>query len=243
MKRLLSTALAVALLLGLGALAVLARGGGEILTPPDNSVAAAAQPQTVAATMTGNPKWNAIAMALDATTAIPDAEALSQQITGVQEVLRWDVTQQLFESWIPDAVFPPPGGFGVNFSTKLGEPYLLSLEAAPNVFSIVGNVPPKTGQLGALRFTLAGNPGLCKWNYISVPLDRDAITDAEQLSLAIGDSNDVEELLMWDAAQQLFVSWIPDVQFPPPGGFGTNFPVKTGYPYFVCMNTDGVLWP
>ena len=37
MKRLLSTALAVALLLGLGALAVLARGGGDILTPADNA--------------------------------------------------------------------------------------------------------------------------------------------------------------------------------------------------------------
>ena len=49
MKRLLSTALAVALLLGLGALAVLARGGGDILTPADNVVAAAAQPQTAAA--------------------------------------------------------------------------------------------------------------------------------------------------------------------------------------------------
>ena len=33
MKRTLSTILAVALLLGLGALAVLARGGGDILTP------------------------------------------------------------------------------------------------------------------------------------------------------------------------------------------------------------------
>ena len=49
MKRLVSTALAVALLLGLGALAVLARGGGEILSPADNAVAAAAQAQTAAA--------------------------------------------------------------------------------------------------------------------------------------------------------------------------------------------------
>ena len=45
MKRLLSTALAVALLLSLGALAVLARGGGDILTPADSVVSAAAQPQ------------------------------------------------------------------------------------------------------------------------------------------------------------------------------------------------------
>ena len=46
MKRLISTALAIALLLGLGALAVLARGGGDILTPAGSVVAAAAQPST-----------------------------------------------------------------------------------------------------------------------------------------------------------------------------------------------------
>ena len=51
MKRILSTILAVALLLGLGALAVLARGGGDILTPIRAApvALAAAQPQTAAA--------------------------------------------------------------------------------------------------------------------------------------------------------------------------------------------------
>ncbi len=34
-------------------------------------------------------------------------------------------------------------------------------------------------------------------------------------------------------AQQIFVSYIPDVQFPPPGGFGTNFETKIGYPVFI----------
>ena len=47
MKRILSTILAVGLLLGLGALAVLARGGGDILTPVRAApvALAAAQPQ------------------------------------------------------------------------------------------------------------------------------------------------------------------------------------------------------
>ena len=58
MKRILSTTLAVALLLGLGALAVLARGGGDILTPVRAApvALAAAQPQTAAAPDAGVPK-------------------------------------------------------------------------------------------------------------------------------------------------------------------------------------------
>ena len=69
MKRTLSTILAVALLLGLGTLAVLARGGGDILTPVRAaSVAlAAAQPQTAAApdAPAASSNYNVIALPLD----------------------------------------------------------------------------------------------------------------------------------------------------------------------------------
>jgi hypothetical protein len=79
MKRLLSTALAVALLLGFGALAVLARGGGDILTPADNAVAAAAQAQTAAApdAPAVTYKYNDVALVLDV-PSITDGELRRQ---------------------------------------------------------------------------------------------------------------------------------------------------------------------
>ena len=70
MKRLLSTALAVALLLSLGALAVLARGGGDILTPADSVVSAAAQPQTPPRRTQTAPKYNSIALPLKMATTL-----------------------------------------------------------------------------------------------------------------------------------------------------------------------------
>ena len=243
MKRFLFTTLFVGLVLALAVAAVFALKG-----PDTAAQTAAAEAPTVASPASAlapasEDKYNAITMVLDATDDIPDAETLSQQVVGVQEVLRWNPDQQYFESWIPDAVFPPPGGHGVNFNTQVGEPYLLKVNSsAPTVFSLVGDVPPQTGESGAVQFALKGDATSCKWNYISLPLDQSSITDAEGLSLAIGDGDDVEEVLMWDANQQLFVSWIPDVQFPPPGGHGVNFSTQIGYPYFVCMNTD-VVWP
>ena len=227
MKRLLSTALAVTLLLGLGALAVLARGGGGILTPPDNAVAAAAQPQTAAAPMTGNPKWNAIAMALDSTATIPNAQGLANAISGTQQLLRWDASIQNFDYYIPG------GGGGTDFNTKVGEPYLVLVDNnAPPTFSLVGNVPPMSGQAGAVQFSLIGGSP-CQWNYITLPLDKGSIAYAQNLADAIGG---VQQMLVWDAAIQNFDYYVPG------GGGGTNFPIKIGYPYWVCMSASKN-WP
>ena len=169
MKRFLSTALAVTLLLSLGALAVLARGGGDILAPGDNVVSAAAQPQAAAAPMLDGPKWNAIAMALESTPAIADAQALADAIPGTQQLLTWDTTIQAFDFYIPDPVYPE--GLGNKFNLTVGQPVMVQVDSsASTTFSLVGNVPPQSGNSGAVQFSLVGGTP-CKWNFISLPLD------------------------------------------------------------------------
>ena len=99
MKRLLSTALAVALLLGLGALAVLAHGGGDILTPADKVVAAAPQPQTAAAPDAPMASiYNDVALPLNVQSQFTslgltfDYAGLANFVSGAQQVLEWDTT-------------------------------------------------------------------------------------------------------------------------------------------------------
>jgi len=241
MKRLLSTGIAIALLLGLGILAVLARPGGGALLGAPRSAAAPALSQLPAAVTGAAPaataNWNAIAMALDNTATLPDAQALAQAITGTQQVLQWNAAAQAFDAYIPDPVFP--GGLGTNFALQLGQPYMVQVgNTAPSVFSLVGDVPPQTGQTGAVQFSLLGGSP-CQWNFISLPLDQGSITTAQQLADAIGN---VEQVLQWNAATsvQAFDAYIPDPVFP--GGLGTNFSTHIGYPYFVCMATSKS-WP
>jgi hypothetical protein len=223
MKRFVSTALVVVLLLGLGTLAVLARGGGDILTPADSVVSAAAPDAPMAVI----PKWNAIAMTLDSTASIPNAQGLANNISGTQQLLRWDASIQNFEYYIPG------GGGGSNFNTKVGEPYLVLVDnTAPMTFSIVGDVPPPSGQQGAVKFGLFGGSP-CKWNHITLPLDKSSIASAQDLAAAIGG---VQQLLVWDASIQNFDYYVPG------GGGGNNFATKIGYPYWVCMSASKD-WP
>jgi hypothetical protein len=246
MKRLLSTVFAAVLLLGLVALAVLARPNGATPTAParadspvtgqdaDPASKVRPAPQLPART-SATQNWNEIAIPLSNTTSLPDAQALANAITGTQQLLHWDATAQTFEFYIPDPIFP--GGFGTNFNIVLGEAYMVLVDnSAPTVFSLVGDVPPQSGNPGAVQFNLKGGAP-CKWNHISLPLDKGSITNAQQLADTIGD---VEQLLSWNATAQTFEFYIPDPVFP--GGFGTNFTTKIGYPYFVCM-TAAKIWP
>jgi hypothetical protein len=241
MKRFVSTALTVALLLGLGILAMLARGGGALLPPTRTVPVALAAPQTAAApdaTIPG-PKWNAIAIALNTTPAIPNAQALAEAITGTQRLLMWDKNAQAFDFYVPDPVVE--GGWGNNFDLSVGMPVMVQVDSsAPGVFSMVGNVPPKTGETGAVQWTLVGGSP-CKWNFISIPFDRSGVTTAQQLADAIGRGK-VERLLVWDASAnvQAFDFYVPDPIVA--DGWGNNFDVKIGYPYLVCLNT-GTVWP
>lgn len=236
MKRVLSTGLAILLLLGLGTLAVLARpGGSDVLTSP-GFAPAAPFPQAggnvpaVASAALGSQKYSVIAMPLDARQQFADAgltfnaDGLAGLIgSGVHQVLRWEAAAQLFQARLP-------GVDGVNFDLEVGGVYWVLLDnTADDVVSFVGDVPA----VDAISYDmLGGSP--CRYNTFMVPLDQyqAGITNADQLAAAIGN---VEQVLMWDAQSQLYKARLPGVD-------GVNFPVKIGYPYLVCLRQN-TSWP
>jgi hypothetical protein len=222
MKRFVSTALVVVLLLGLGTLAVLARGGGDILTPAGS--VAAAQSQTAAAPDAG-PKYNAIALALDngkhlASTLVADVNATSGA-TALQ-ALKLDP----IAGW---AVYDPADAFSEDFSLVVGDAVVLLMQGSnPTVYSLLGDVPAQ----GSVKFALVGATPTCKYNYISLPLDQAAITLASGLATNIGD---VAQILQWNPDSGYAV-------YDPTDAFSEDFAVKIGYPYLVCM-TASKTWP
>ena len=198
MKRLLSTALAVTLLLGLGALAVLARGGGDILTPADSVVSAAAPdaPPTPAPYMI-----NEIALPLDVEstfgTANFTAQGLAENITSgeatVSQVSHWYANGQQSDTWDPNLGYGIYEGETVFAAWPLqtGQSYQLTLvQGASTVYSIVGDVPAQ----GDIQFTWKGGAN-CQLNSFSVPLDQESsvsgkdLGDAQKLAEDIGASS------------------------------------------------------
>jgi hypothetical protein len=68
-----------------------------------------------------------------------------------------------------------------------------------------------------------------------LPLDATTVVSASGLSDAVGG---VEQALEWDAASQTFDYWLPEISF------GTDFPLRPGYPYHLCLKTDAPpSWP
>ncbi|HID34332.1 MAG TPA: hypothetical protein EYP25_07155 [Anaerolineae bacterium] len=231
MKHFFLTGLFLGLALVLVVGAVFALKGRPVASQTADPVDALA-PSAPAATE----NWNQIAFPVDATGDIPDAQAIADNIDGAEEIRYWDASVQGFVFYIPDPVIP--GGAGTNFSTQVGGSYWVKQAASTQtVFSIVGDVPPPTGQAGAIQHNLQGDAANCKWNNIMVPLDQDTISTAQDLADSIGD---VYEVRGWRADSQGFAFYIPDPVIP--GGAGTNFAVKIGYPYWVCM-TASKTWP
>lgn len=218
MNRVLTTVLAVALLLGLGALAVLALPGASAPLAAAPFVSAAA-PDAPMATNT----FNVIALPLhsDAQFDYKASSLLNYIGSSVQQVLTWDAANQLY-------VFLYPDGFGDDFDLRTGGVYWLEVDKdAPPVASFVGDVPDP----GTINFGLVGGP-TCMWNEISIPLDQGSITLASELITAIGD---VDQVVSWDAAAGIYTFLYAD-------GFGDDFDVRIGYPYGVCMLANKT-WP
>jgi hypothetical protein len=258
MKRFVSTALVVVLLLGLGTLAVLARGGGDILTPAGNVVAAAAQSQTAAAPDAPlSSKYNMIALPLNVQTTwansnpvIPfTSQGLAQYVglSSVEQVLHWDPALQAYDQWFPAGGYGFVGGSVVTspWSLVTGNVYRLLLNntnSSLTVVSFVGDVPPAN----SIKFTLKG-AAACQYNEISVPLEQAALTDATALANSMGGNTNVSQVLRWDASLQAYDQWFPA------GGYGfvggsvvtTPWSVSIGYPYVVCLlaGAQNVTWP
>ncbi len=238
MKRLLSAIAAVMLLLGLGAIVVLALPDANTapaaVAPAAMAAAPFAQDQPVAAEALAAPsvgtRFNVIALPLDSSAQFA-AQSLSYTASGlaayvgsgVQQVLHWDTATQTYEFYFP------ADGFGTDFSLQTGGVYWIEVDSTtPPVLSFVGDVPAQ----GTIQFDLLGAT-TCLWNDISLPLDKSDITVASQLAASIGD---VEQIVRWDPETQTYEFYFPA------DGFGTDFSTRIGYPYHVCL-TQGKLWP
>ena len=265
MKRLVSTTLAVALLLGLGALAVLARGGGDILSPADNVVPAAVSARfasvaavPVAQADTNTPAaesaapavtigWNAIALPLDMSSSITMASHLKASYrsfcptdtpcpTGVARISRWDSANQKWVTWA-GTINPP------DFAVYPGQALLVGINAGTPIAStaIVGNVPPRCPSTGCIQYGVS--PGLSAlvstgWNFIMIPLDKTGPTMADSLMQDMDATGKVTKVSTWDAPNQKWTTRTKGTINP------ANYAVSTGYPYLVYSNgTSTATWP
>ncbi len=234
MKRALSTAVAVALLLGLGALAVLALPGAQFAGNPARSapvVLAAAPDAAPASTM-----FNFVALPLDSSASITPyrASGLATYVgSSVAQVMKWNGALQGFDTFVPGVSPPiPPFDFDLTVGTSnAGGSYFLELGAGPTVLSLVGNVPDQGSVVHSL--VKGSSTTDCKFNSISIPLDRDDITTAQALADSV---TGVLQVMTWDTTLQGFNAYVPGVSPPIPP---FNFEVKIGYPYFICVNSAG----
>lgn len=221
MKRILYTTVFLGLLIVLAVAAVYALNGPA--TVKTASVAApAADTAPLALAPTAGDSYNFIALPLDSSDSFSyTASGLKSYVSGATAVMKWDSANQQFVSYT--------GGLG-DFSLNVGGAYFLLLNSsADNVLSFVGDVPAQ----GSVSFSLVKDTGSsCKYNAISLPLDKDSITSASQLMSDIGG---VDSVAKWDASTQQFVTYS--------GGLG-DFSVSIGYPYFVCLNNSAPsTWP
>jgi hypothetical protein len=142
----------------------------------------------------------------------------------VKQVVKWNAGSQGWDIYTP-------GGPG-DYALEVGGSYFLLVDSgSPTVLSLVGDVPDQ----GSISFALVKETGQsgCKYNSISLPLDQDSITNAQQLVDAIGG---VAQVVDWDATNQGWIIYSP-------GGPG-NFAVSVGYPYIVCLNNSAPAnWP
>lgn len=232
MGRVLSTIVAVVLLLGLGALAVLALpgAGAPMTASPVAAAPLAAEPDAPAA---GTDKLNVIAMPLQATnpefTSVGFNAAGLAAVTGpgVKQVLTWNAPVGSYRTYYPS---DPESD---NFPLVVGGVYRLILDSTANtVVSFVGNVP----DIGAVSFSLTRPVGTgCAINDISVPLNRSDLIDASALAGAIGN---VSQVIEWNATAGSNRTYYPS------DPESDNFPVKIGYPYRLCLLAGGATqWP
>jgi hypothetical protein len=234
MKTVTTSLVIIVLLLVLGVLTVATLPRGM-----ETATASAPAAPLVEAAAPNAQKFNMIAIPLDASQQLAsqgqafDAKGLAAIAgSGVLQVARWDATSQIYQTWNTDF-----GGYGTNFPLLVGEAYWLVLSGdASNVISFVGDVPPQTGQQGAVTFNFV-NSSPCKFNQFSLPLDKSSITNALQLAASIGSG--VVYVGQWNATSQIFETWNTDF-----GGYGTNFATRIGYPYVACLATGApATWP
>jgi hypothetical protein len=170
--------------------------------------------------------YNPIALNL-AVPGVDDADSLARYVgDGVASVLRYDAATQSIQE-------RQPGQVGPNFAAGLGDALFVTLaDSAPSVVSLVGRVPSRD----EVRYALArpARGASCTYNFVSVPLGRADLTDADTLARDIGG---VYTVSRYNAETQ-------DLTWRVPGMAGENFAVRPGHPYLICASpTAPSHWP
>ena len=220
MKNILSITIFALLFLGLGALALTA-------APGDAGIVAGSAPEVEAADVAATNSFNFIGMPLDSSASVTPFQAsglASYMGASVKQVMQWNAASQIWASYIP-GVSPPP----LNFALAVGRSYMIEVDSTSgSVVSFVGDVPAQGSVSNALVPAAAAG---CNFNTLTIPLDRGDVTTALALANDIGG---VDQVMQWDAVNQIWSSYIPGVSPPP-----LNFATKIGYPYMVCLDNTG----
>lgn len=248
MNRVLTTALAVVLLLGLGALAVLAMPSGSAALNAAPFVSAAPPAQEGSTDAVAAPdapdvtsQWNAIAMPLIVPSVNTSAKVANYinsgdpavEGSGITRVLKWNGLRWL--EYYPQAPFLGDEDFTVNTGDALM--VLADASLAANRVSWVGEVPA----LGAVQNDLTPNA----WNYITIPLDQydtygSLGAPTGTAATLAADITNVNRVMFWDSTVPRWFEYYPDAPF-----LGDeDFPVYMGYPYMIhTKEMPPTKWP
>lgn len=260
MKRFLSITLAIALLLGLGSLAVLARPGSSSEPAASAAIQVESSQQTASqpaapvpaapAAPNAGPKWNSISIPLNVKIDGPDAgvdnnaDEVASHIqsfcpstspcpNAIPKVARWRADLQQWEVREVGTLFG-----GEDFVVNLADALLVEADSSASglngtgddSFAWVGDVPAA----GAIQYSITAN----NWTYILIPLDRTiggAPANADALAGSIGPG--VTKVARWLADLQQWEVREVGTLFG-----GENFAVTVGYPYQV-YTTTAYDWP
>jgi len=150
-----------------------------------------------------------ITLPLNDTTVTKASELAVKIGDNCTEVVKWDSSAQLYESYIP--------GVPLNdFDIRGGEGYFVNVNNPTNVVV--------TGKSWESPFTLSLAAG---YNLIGIPLNDTTVTKASELAVKIGDN--CTEVVKWDSSAQLYESYIPGVPL-------NDFDIRGGEGYFVNVN-------
>jgi hypothetical protein len=251
MRRVLTTVLAVALLLGLGALAVLAlpNANASLAGAPLSAAAPDFEPEAPLATN----NYNAIGMPLNAANQFTsagfgfDSDGLASLVgSSVSQVLQWNNTRQEFDTWNPVSNTGVVNGLFTTtpFALAVGGSYWLLVDStSPTVVSFVGDVPAQN----SVKFTLVGPVSGCSYNALTIPLEQSSLTNSDLLADSINAAGQVSQVLQWNAVRQEFDTWNPVSNTGVVNGLFTTTPfaTKIGYPYMICgaAAVNGQVWP
>ncbi|MBN2355080.1 hypothetical protein JXO59_03145 [candidate division KSB1 bacterium] len=175
-------------------------------------------------------KYNYLSLPLE--TAISNAKEMAKAVgTGIKVVLKLQASTNGFSTfYLPDLDYPLPP-----FAVHSGMPILVQADQeAPASWFYTGDVPPEQ----SLQFILS-KLHKSSYNEIILPMDKTAITDADQLAQDIGG---VEVVLKIGPDGKGFSQyWLPSIQY---GNPTTPFTIQPGEAVLIQINNSAPsVWP